>query len=93
MDVPMTAVGGATFMRHRNGNVFVAAAPVGDCQNTRAEGLIAESEVAISYTSSSHRTVKAARCYPCHDGRTSTLASDVDIDHAVALKEAQDSDT
>ena len=77
----MTAVGGATFMRHRNGNVFVAAA------------LIAESKVAISYTSSSHRTVKAARCYPCHDGRTSTLASDVDIDHAVALKEAQDSDT
>jgi hypothetical protein len=63
----------------------------GDCQNTRAEVLIAESKVAITYTSSSHCSVKAGRWYSWYDGKTWTLASDVDIDDVVALKEAWDS--
>jgi hypothetical protein len=62
-----------------------------DCQNTRAEVLIAESKVAVTYTSSSHCYVKAGRWYSWYDGRTWTLASDVDIDHVVPVKEAWDS--
>ena len=63
----------------------------GDCQNTRAEVLIAESKIAVTYTSSTHCTVKAGRWYSRYDGKTWTLASDVDIDDVVALKEAWDS--
>ncbi len=63
----------------------------GDCQNTRAEVLLAESKIAVTYTSSTHCTVKAGRWYSRYDGKTWTLASDVDIDDVVALKEAWDS--
>ncbi len=63
----------------------------GDCQNTRAEVLIAESRVAVTYASSSRCTVKAGRWHSWYDGKTWTLASDVDIDDVVALKEAWDS--
>jgi len=39
----------------------------GDCQNTRAEVLIAESKVAVTYASSSHCSVKAGRWYSRYD--------------------------
>ena len=60
----------------------------GDCQDTRAEILIAESRVAPSYTSSSRCYVRAGKWYSPWDGRTWTNPSDVDIDHHVALAEA-----
>jgi hypothetical protein len=63
----------------------------GDCQNTPAEVLISESRVAVTYTSSSHCTVRTGRWYSWYDGTTWTQASDVDIDDVVALKEAWDS--
>jgi hypothetical protein len=63
----------------------------GDCQNTRTEVLIAESKVAVSYTSASHCHVASGKWYSWYEGRHWTNPSDVDIDHVVALKEAWDS--
>ena len=48
-------------------------------------------KVPVRFTSSSHCTVKSGRWYSWYDGKTWTLASDVDIDDVVALKEAWDS--
>ena len=62
-----------------------------DCQDTRAEVLIAESRVAPSYTSSRRCAVARGRWVSPWDLATWTYPSDVDIDHVVALKEAWDS--
>lgn len=59
-----------------------------DCQNTRAEVLIAESKVTPTYTSSSHCSVAKGKWYSYYDGATWTNPADVDIDHLVALAEA-----
>ena len=65
--------------------------PDGDCQDTRAEVLIAESQVAPAFTTTRRCTVATGRWYSPYDGATWTLAGDVDIDHRVALKEAWES--
>ncbi len=57
-----------------------------DCQNTRAEVLKAESQVATTGCS-----ITYGKWYSTYDGATFKLASDVDIDHVVALAEAWDS--
>jgi len=57
-----------------------------DCQNTRAEVLKTESQVATTGCS-----IKYGKWYSTYDGVTLKLASDVDIDHVVALAEAWDS--
>jgi hypothetical protein len=62
-----------------------------DCRDTRAEVLISESRSPVTYTTSGHCTVKTGRWLSSYDGRTWTLASDVDIDHVVPLKEAWES--
>ena len=49
--------------------------------------LIAESKVTPTYTST-HCAVAKGKWYSYYDGATWTLASDVDIDHLVALAEA-----
>jgi len=59
-----------------------------DCQNTRAEVLIAESKVSPRYTTSHHCTVASGKWYSYYDGATWTHPADVDIDHMVPLKEA-----
>src|SRR5665648_316786 len=59
-----------------------------DCQDTRAEVLIAESKVTPRYSTTRHCTVATGRWYSYYDGATWTKASDVDIDHMVPLKEA-----
>jgi hypothetical protein len=59
-----------------------------DCQNTRAEVLIAESKVTPRYTSTRHCTVATGKWYSYYDGSTWTHPADVDIDHMVPLKEA-----
>ncbi len=63
----------------------------GDCQNARAEVLIAESKSKVTFTSSSKCTVKTGKWVSWYDGKTWTKASDVDIDHMVPLKEAWES--
>jgi hypothetical protein len=88
LGLPVRAENGSGYSRSYFGDWRDAN---GDCQNTRAEVLIAESKAVITYTTSSHCTVKAGRWYSRYDGKTWTLASDVDIDDVVALKEAWDS--
>ena len=63
----------------------------GDCQNTRAEVLVAESRVTPRYTDGRRCAVLSGRWTSLYDGATWTLASDVDIEHRVALKEAWES--
>lgn len=57
--------------------------------NTRAEVLIAESQVAVARTGTC--TITTGRWYSPYDQATWTAASDVDIDHMVPLAEAWDS--
>jgi Protein of unknown function (DUF1524) len=58
----------------------------GDCQDTREEVLVAESRTPLGGC-----TVTTGEWFSWYDGATWTSASDVDIDHLVALKEAWDS--
>ena len=60
----------------------------GDCQNTRAEVLIAESKAATTYTTSRRCTVATGKWVTSWDGRTHTSASTVQVDHMVPLHEA-----
>jgi hypothetical protein len=62
-----------------------------DCQDTRAEVLISESRSTVHYTTTRHCKVATGRWVSPYDGATWTRASDVDIDHVVALKEAWES--
>ena len=59
----------------------------GNGKNTRAEVLIAESLVPVRFTSTG-KTVSTGKWLSLYDGETWTLASDVDVDHVVALAEA-----
>jgi hypothetical protein len=61
----------------------------GDGCNTRAEVLQKETRARLTY--SSRCTVYRGKWYSWYDGATWTYASDVDIDHVVALKEAWES--
>lgn len=58
----------------------------GDCQDTREEVLVAESRTPLGGCS-----VTTGEWRSPYDGETWTQASDVDIDHVVALREAWDS--
>jgi hypothetical protein len=57
--------------------------------NTRAEVLQKETKATVSYSSGC--TVYRGKWYSWYDGAYWTYASDVDIDHVVALKEAWES--
>jgi len=57
----------------------------GDGLDTRAEVLITESTVNVTIT---YRTVRTGKWLSLYDNVTWTNASDVDIDHVVALSEA-----
>jgi hypothetical protein len=63
----------------------------GDCQDTRAEVLVAESQVSPAFTTSRRCTVSRGKWLSWYDGRTWTNPSDVDIDHFIPLKEAWES--
>ena len=56
-------------------------------KDTRAEVLIAESLVSVQF-SSTGKTVSTGKWLSLYDGETWTKASDVDVDHVVALAEA-----
>lgn len=62
-----------------------------DCQTARAEVLIAETLAPVTFTTTSNCTVATGRWYSYYDARTFTAASDISIDHMVALAEAWDS--
>jgi hypothetical protein len=57
-----------------------------DCQNTRAEVLIARSQVPVTYTRNNRCTVATGLWVGALTGQSFTQASDVDIDHLVPLK-------
>ncbi|PCE67547.1 HNH endonuclease family protein [Salinivibrio sp. YCSC6] len=57
-----------------------------DCQNTRAEILIERSERPVTFTNDKKCTVKTGLWVGQFTGKMYTQASDVDIDHVVALK-------
>lgn len=60
----------------------------GDCQNTRAEVLIAESTASVTFTTSSNCTVATGRWVDPWSGDVVTSATEVQIDHDVPLAEA-----
>jgi hypothetical protein len=59
----------------------------GNGKDTRAEVLIAESLASVRF-SSTGKTVSTGKWLSLYDGETWTKASDVDVDHVVALAEA-----
>lgn len=60
----------------------------GDCQNSRAEVLIAESSAPVTFTTSSSCTVATGRWVDPWSGVVVTSATQVQIDHDVPLAEA-----
>ena len=62
-----------------------------DCQNTRAEVLIAESPEPVTYTSSSNCTVLGGRWYDPYTNAYFSVAHDLDVDHFVPLSDAYSS--
>lgn len=59
-----------------------------DCQNTRHEVLIEESQTAVSFTRSDGCLVESGQWTGPWGGLSFTLASDLDVDHHVPLKNA-----
>ena len=60
----------------------------GDCQNTRAEVLIIESLATVSFRASNQCVVDSGEWLDPYTNNTYFLASDVDIDHVVPLRDA-----
>jgi hypothetical protein len=59
-----------------------------DCQNTRAEVLVAESQGPVTFTTGRDCTVKTGRWTDPWSQTTTTIAHDFDIDHTVPLANA-----
>ena len=62
----------------------------GDCQNTRHELLIVSSIVPVTFTNAQACTVSSGIWLGPYTGQVFTMASDVDIDHIIPLKYAND---
>ena len=62
-----------------------------DCQDTRAEVLIAESFEPVTFTSSNNCTVQGGRWYDPYTNAYFTIARELDVDHFVPLGDAHNS--
>jgi hypothetical protein len=62
----------------------------GDCQNTRQELLISQSQIAVSFASPRACTVALGQWLDPYTGSAFSKASDVDIDHVIPLQYAHD---
>lgn len=62
-----------------------------DCQDTRAEVLIAESFEPVTFTSSNNCTVLGGRWYDPYTNAYFTIARELDVDHFVPLGDAHNS--
>jgi hypothetical protein len=62
-----------------------------DCQNTRAEVLISESRIQVTFTDTRNCTVATGEWFDPYNGLTYTSASYLDVDHFVPLEEAHES--
>lgn len=62
-----------------------------DCQDTREEVLIAESEVPVTYRDSRHCHVASGRWTCAYTGKVFSDPGDLDIDHMVPLENAHSS--
>jgi hypothetical protein len=63
----------------------------GDCQDTRQEVLIRDSEIPVTFTDERKCHVAAGRWRDPYDGRVVEDPSAVDVDHVVALRDAHES--
>lgn len=61
----------------------------GDCQHTRQEVLIAESEIEVTFTDPAKCTVGAGLWTDPYSGETFTNPGDLEVDHMVPLRNAQ----
>ena len=61
----------------------------GDCQDTRQEVLIEESEIAVTFTNSDDCRVLAGRWTDPYSGDVFTDPRHLDVDHMVPLRNAQ----
>ena len=59
-----------------------------DCQNTRAEVLIVESRVPVTFTTAASCTVATGQWLDPWSGAVNTSASALEVDHTVALANA-----
>ena len=65
----------------------------GDCQDTRAEVLIAESRVPVAFQTAPQSSVSSGEWFGAYAGQVFTDPSELDVDHLVPLKEAHESGT
>ena len=63
----------------------------GDCQNTRHEVLIEESQETVTYTSATNCSVNTGKWYGYYTAQYYYNASELDIDHFIPLKNAHQS--
>jgi len=70
---------------------WINANPQEDCQDTRQEVLIRDSEVPVTFETARQCKVVTGQWTCPYTGKTITNPSKVDIDHRVALKDAHES--
>jgi len=63
----------------------------GDCQDTRQEVLVRDSEVPVAFTDEKQCRVASGRWMDPYDGSVVEDPSTVDVDHVVALRDAHES--